>query len=186
MKGLLIPIAALLSAALISLAPAKAERSDIKNIVPKTANVEQARKSATQEVAPLQEKTPEPPKNLSEPVVKAPEPVKAPVPEPQKKQGCETYRSLVSKYDWDANVALAVMQAESGCNPSGPPSSTCDRGLMQINCVHIDMVNSLDDLYDPATNISVAYKVYLGRKQKTGNGWLAWNAYKDGKHLRFL
>lgn len=177
-------IAALLSAALIWL-PAKAEPSDINNIAQKPANVEQARKSATEEIAPLQEKTPEPVKDLSEPVAEAKEQVKPPEPKPLT-QGCETYRSLVSKYDWDANVALAVMQAESGCNPSGPPSSTCDRGLMQINCVHADMVSNLDDLYDPATNISVAYKVYLGRKQQTGNGWQAWNAYKDGKHLKFL
>jgi hypothetical protein len=61
-------IAALLSAALISFAPAKTEHSDINNIVRTPANVEQARKPATQEVAPLQEKTPEPETNLSEPV----------------------------------------------------------------------------------------------------------------------
>jgi hypothetical protein len=175
-------IAALLSVALIWLAPAKQDNSNINNIVPKTANVEQRvkpnesnpRRSATQEIAPLQEKTPEPPGNLLESTARQ---VKPAVPS---ETGCETYRPLLEKYNWDVHIALAVMQAESGCNPTSL-SQTSDRGLMQINAVHADMVNgNLNALFDPATNIQVAHRVYLSQ------GWKGWSAYNNGSYLKFL
>lgn len=87
-------------------------------------------------------------------------------------QGCEQYRSLVSKYPWNVDVALAVMNAESSCEYNQSYLNTngsIDRGLMQINSVHADMVNgNLDSLFDPATNIAIAYRIY------SGAGWSAW------------
>lgn len=178
MKGIKYPIIALLSVALIWLAPAKTEHSDINNIVPKTANVEQARKSATEGIATLQEKTPEPSKNLSG-TVAAQTTDKPSEPAPQR-TGCETYRPLLEQYNWDVKTAIAVMQAESGCNPT-ILSPTADRGLMQINAVHADMVNgNLNALFDPATNIQVANRVYLSQ------GWKGWSAYNNGSYLKFL
>lgn len=114
--------------------------------------------------------------------------VKQTVPEPNIQvqdvksapQGCEAYRSLLSQYNWDISIAMAVMQAESSCDPT-QLSPTADRGLMQINAVHADMVNgNLDALYDPTTNIQVAYRVYLSQ------GWNGWSAYKSGAYLKFL
>jgi soluble lytic murein transglycosylase-like protein len=94
--------------------------------------------------------------------------------------GCETYRPLLEKYSWDVHIAIAVMQAESGCNPTSL-SQTADRGLMQINAVHADMVNgNLNALFDPATNIQVAHRVYLSQ------GWKGWSAYNNGSYLKFL
>jgi soluble lytic murein transglycosylase-like protein len=87
---------------------------------------------------------------------------------------CESYRSLVSQYAWNVETALRVMQAESGCNPNAL-SSTSDRGLMQINWVHSAKVGgNLDALYDPATNVAVAYQVYQG------DGWRAWSVCTRG------
>ena len=87
---------------------------------------------------------------------------------------CEVYRGLVSQYSWNVETALRVMQAESGCNPNAL-SVTSDRGLMQINWVHSAKVGgNLDVLYDPATNIRVAYQVYQGAS------WSAWSVCTRG------
>lgn len=121
-----------------------------------------------------------------QPVVDKPEevavtsqPVKAVEPTPQL-QGCEQYRPLVEQYDWDSRIALAIMQAESSCRPDAL-SPTADRGLMQINSVHIAKVNGdLNALYDPATNIRIGYSVYLSQ------GWKAWTVFNTGRYLAFL
>lgn len=113
--------------------------------------------------------------------------------EPEKQQtakpvaqskGCEAYKHLVDQYDWDTNTALAVMRAESGCNPSATNKAnrngSVDRGLFQVNSVHKAKVGNLDDLYDPATNVRIAYRVYQG------SGWKAWSVYNSGAYKRFL
>lgn len=93
---------------------------------------------------------------------------------------CEAYRGLVSQYAWNVDVAMAIMHAESGCNPTAS-SPTCDHGLMQINCVHSAQVGgNLALLNDPATNVRVAFAVY------SGAGWRAWTTYTSGAYLRFM
>lgn len=93
---------------------------------------------------------------------------------------CAAYTGLVAQYDWDSRVALAVMKAESGCNPSAA-SPACDSGLMQINCVHIAKVGgNLAALKDPATNIKVAYQIY------SAQGWNPWVVYQTGAYRKFL
>lgn len=93
---------------------------------------------------------------------------------------CEAYRGLVSQYAWNTSIAMAVMHAESGCNPTAT-SPTCDHGLMQINCVHAAAVGgNLALLNDPATNIRVAFAVYQGA------GWSAWTTFTSGAYLRYL
>ena len=95
-------------------------------------------------------------------------------------QGCDAYRSALSQYGWDVNMAVAICKAESGGNTHAL-SYTGDRGLMQINWIHADMVgNDLSKLYDPTTNISVAWKIY------SANGWHAWSTYLNGAFLRYL
>jgi hypothetical protein len=75
-------LAALLSVALIWLAPAKQDTSGL-NIDHTAVNVEQARKPVTEDIAPLQEKTPEPVVIKSEPAVIVQPAAKPVVPEPQ-------------------------------------------------------------------------------------------------------
>lgn len=93
---------------------------------------------------------------------------------------CAAYEPLVAQYGWNTQVAMAIMHAESGCNPTAS-SPTCDHGLMQINCVHAAAVGGdLALLNDPATNIRVAYQVY------SGAGWSAWTTYTSGAYLRYM
>ena len=73
---------------------------------------------------------------------------------------CEKYRSEAAKYSWNVEIALAVMFAESGCNPNAV-SPTNDHGLMQLHAIPI---------YDPVKNIAYAYtEKYLK------GGWSHWS-----------
>lgn len=102
-------------------------------------------------------------------------------------QGCEAYRSLIGQYDWNVQIAYAIMRAENtGCDPAidnrGLNSDgSVDYGLFQVNSVHAAEVGgNLAALYDPATNIRVAYTIY------SGSGWRAWSTYNNGRYLRYL
>lgn len=99
--------------------------------------------------------------------------------------GCEQYRPLVSQYAWNVDVALAVMKAESGCDPNKPNWNDSHRdrygnlickgsfGLMQISC-HSGQV------YDPVRNIAIAYQKYVasGNRFDTTLGWKNTCTYK--------
>ncbi len=93
--------------------------------------------------------------------------------------GCEQYRGLVSQYDWDVNTAMAVMRAESSCNPNavnwGDNHGVCKGSfsLMQVGCFwypHFGYAES--DRYKPEVNVAVAYKIW----QKSG--FNPWTTYK--------
>lgn len=170
-------IAALLSAVLIVLkaqSPAQINNSTTQNTPVQTVT---AMENEVKTDAPQVPIATQPPK------VVEPERQQTVKPVAQKK-GCEAYKHLIAQYDWDVSIATAVMRAESGCNPSATNKAnrngSVDRGLFQVNSVHKAKVQSLDDLYDPATNVSVAYRIH----QSTG--WQAWSAYKNGTYKRFL
>lgn len=117
-----------------------------------------------------------------EPVVETP-----PVVVTQAVGGCESYRSIVSQYDWDVRTAMAVMQQESTmngipCNPNARNDADNHMswagcmgsfGLFQINCSH-------GQLFDPAQNVAVAYSMYKAR------GWQPWSAYTTGAYAKYL
>lgn len=94
--------------------------------------------------------------------------------------GCTNYRHLVEQYDWNVSVAMAVMQAESGCNPEASNwndrHATCigSFGLFQLGCFWTD------NPHDPATNVAKAYEIY------SRSGWRPWGAYTNGSYLRYL
>lgn len=94
--------------------------------------------------------------------------------------GCEQYRSIVNKYDWNSNVAMAVMKAESGCNPNAANYSDhhgqCvgSFGLMQLACFHTENPKN------PSENIRVAYQIY------SRQGWQPWGAYTNGSYSKYL
>jgi soluble lytic murein transglycosylase-like protein len=97
--------------------------------------------------------------------------------------GCEAYRPIVSKYDWDVNTALAIMRAESGCRADAYGVNTNgsnDAGLMQINSVHVGSVIGNKERFDAAANIAAAYKVYRG------SGWRAWATFTNGSYKKYL
>lgn len=172
-------IAALLSVALILVAPAKQEHSDINNIVQKPANVEQARKPATEEIAPLQEKTPEPVKDLSEAVVKAPEPVKAPVPEPQTPPKVltdhEKYMQAAGIKESDWNAVEYIIQHESSWRPTIRNNEGCV-GLGQ-RCPASVLLKDCPDL-DPVCQL-IHFSKYA--ESRYGGWQSAYNAWVE-KH----
>lgn len=91
---------------------------------------------------------------------------------------CTQYASIFEQYSWNAQIAMAICQAESGGNPN-PPSNAAinydgvsDYGLMQLHGI---------DITDPAANIAYAYyHKYLTQ------GWGAWSTYSSGEYLKFL
>lgn len=107
-----------------------------------------------------------------------------PAPSKPAPANCEQYRPLLAAYDWDVSVALAVMQAESGCNPRADNTGlnrdgSNDKGLMQINSIHRDLVGDTER-FDPAANIRAAWHIYHG------SGWRAWSAYNSGAYKKYL
>ncbi len=101
----------------------------------------------------------------------------------------EDYYSIISKYDWDAEIMYAILKAESSKNPEiinwkdYHKSSGCygSFGLMQLGCVWFGKYGLTEDNWkDPETNIRVAYEVYKAQ------GLRAWGAYTDKSYLRFL
>lgn len=91
--------------------------------------------------------------------------------------GCNQYAAEVKKYPWDANIALAIMRAESGCNPT-TVSHTNDHGLFQI---HKGLQTFGKDIYNPAFNVKLAYEGYYKK-----HGWKPWSAYKNGSYKKYL
>lgn len=103
---------------------------------------------------------------------------------PEQLTGCNQYHSLISKYDWDINIAMAIMEAESHCDRNADNTGlnedgTNDKGLMQINSIHADLITDLDR-FVPVKNIQAGYEIYRG------GGWGAWSTYNNGSYLDYL
>ena len=102
--------------------------------------------------------------------------------------GCERFQPLLEKYDWDVRTMLAIMRAESGCDPNvtGDTSLTfIQNGRTYGYSVSLFQVRILPgrehcDSHDPATNIVCAYHVWRGQ------GYKAWSVYTNGKYLKYL
>ena len=100
------------------------------------------------------------------------------------------YTPLIVQYDWDHEVAFAIMMAESGGKPRVKymldEHYNCrgSYGLFQIACFWPrDLDNrSIEDLYDPEYNVSLAYRIY----KIAGDSWTPWGAYINKSYLKFL
>lgn len=119
----------------------------------------------------------------------APTPIPVPVVEPERPpepvkvvvatypQGCEDFRQLISQYDWNVDVAMAVMKAESSCNSQVVNNNQSTRdysvGLFQINIYGANARTrpSEAELKDPVTNISWAYSIYQGNGKSFIGQW---------------
>lgn len=100
-------------------------------------------------------------------------PIVAPVP--VYTAGCAQYLPLIEQYDWSVNVASAIMQAESSCNPNAigivDYDGLRDYGLFQI---HGEII------MQPAANVARAYQKYQSQ------GWHAWSTYNNGAYAKYL
>jgi hypothetical protein len=95
--------------------------------------------------------------------------------------------NVVRAYDWNVHIAYAICMAESGGIPHKNNAGlnrdgSVDYGLMQINSIHADMVGgNLPSLYDPATNMRIAYRLSKG-----GTDWTPWSTFNSGRYLKYL
>lgn len=118
--------------------------------------------------------------NETDRLIQAPvEEVQKPV-EPEKVipvKGCEQYRQLISQYDWDVEVAMKIMKAESTCGServnNNPNTGDYSVGLFQINLYGANARTrpSEIELKDPATNIAWANKLYQGNGKSFIGQW---------------
>lgn len=80
----------------------------------------------------------------------------------------EQWRPIVAKYPWPVDQAMLTMSRESGGNPRAV-SKTDDHGLFQI---HNGLTNYGPAIYDPETNVKIAYNMYASRS------WKPWYAVR--------
>jgi soluble lytic murein transglycosylase-like protein len=86
--------------------------------------------------------------------------------------GCALYEPMVAAYsDWNVQIMMAIMQAESGCDPMAYNPSGCF-GLFQVN--------GYGAIFDPQTNIADAHAKWVSR------GYTPWTTYTSGAYLRFM
>ena len=79
-------------------------------------------------------------------------------------------------------MAIAVALAESSGNPNATnydSNGTVDRGVWQINSVHVQYSASCD--YDPTCAAGAAFAISAG-----GTNWGAWVTYQHGAEIVFL
>lgn len=112
------------------------------------------------------------------PAVKAPEPPKVEVPPPTPPVvGCESYRSLVTQYDWDVEIMMRAMRLESSCNTMAVGDDRVIGGIYAPSCglLQVRTLPGRPDctsLKDPSTNIEWAYKIWKGQ------GYSAWSVLR--------
>lgn len=120
-------------------------------------------------------------------------PIEPPIIEDAPTIPVPTIEEIIKRYDWDTTIALAIARAEGGIIDKKDKLSfntratnynangSIDRGVFQINSVHLKMVNGdSEKLYDPEINIEIAYKLYKK------SGWTPWVAYKSGTYIKYL
>lgn len=112
---------------------------------------------------------------LTDTVVNVEPPQAVVIPQPESwPKGCEHYVAEVQKYAWNVSVAVNVMRAESGCNPTAIGDNYPINGLHAASC-GLYQVRTLtgrpdcETLKNPATNIQWAWRVYQSQ------GWSAWS-----------
>jgi hypothetical protein len=87
--------------------------------------------------------------------------------------GVEQWRGLVSQYDWNVDLVLAIMRCESGGNAAAVGDTTTaysSYGLMQIRALPGRPDPSW--LLIPENNISYAYQLSAG-----GANWHPWSCF---------
>lgn len=143
-------------------------------LVPEVHTVTEVVQETPPSVETIQSEAPTPePQKPVEPE-RPPEPVKETVAVVKHPAGCENYRNLISQYEWNVDVALKVMQAESGCNPHAVGDKRVIGGIYAPSCGLFQIRTlsgrpSCDQLQNPNTNVEWAIKLYRA------SGWQPWS-----------
>ena len=89
--------------------------------------------------------------------------------------------SIIGKiFGSQANIALAIAQAESGLKYDAigkNTNGTLDVGLFQINDIH---GHSVEERLDIERNVEIAYELY------ERDNWTPWVAFNNGSFKKFL
>ena len=94
----------------------------------------------------------------------------------------KTIEEKIAQYDWDVDIAYAVMMAESNADPKAvnmqDSHASCDGsyGLFQLACFWGDK----QDLLDADKNIEMAYEIYAEQY------WQPWGSYHNKRYLVYL
>ena len=101
---------------------------------------------------------------------------------------CAKIESEIDKYDWDKDLATAVMKAESQCNTEAHGDEDLvyqqdgrDYGY-SVGVFQVRILPGREDCdsYDVATNVACAYKIYTEK-----GGFEPWSGYTTGKYKQY-
>ncbi len=106
------------------------------------------------------------------------------------KYDCSQIETEVKKYDWDTEIAMAVVKAESSCNAEARGDD--DYAYMEdgveygysVGAFQVRILPGREDCntYDVEKNISCAYEIY----QKAGNKFTPWSMWNNGEYKKYL
>lgn len=106
------------------------------------------------------------------------------------KYDCSKIEAEISKYDWDVEIALAIVKAESSCNVNARgdedfiyTENNREYGY-SVGAFQVRILPEREDCdtYNLEKNITCAYKIY----QKAGNNFTPWSMWNNGEYKKYL
>lgn len=105
-------------------------------------------------------------------------------------ENCEDAVKEIQKYDWDKEMATAIMKAESKCDANAKGDVDLvftEKGREYGYSVGLFQIRILPgrercDTFDIATNVKCAYEVY----SSAGGTWGDWSMYENGKYKDYI
>ena len=105
-------------------------------------------------------------------------------------ENCDEAISEIRKYNWDVEIATAIMKAESKCDANAKGDTDLvftERGREYGYSVGLFQVRILPgreycDSFDIPTNVKCAYEIY----SNAGNQWNDWSMYENGKYNDYI
>lgn len=105
-------------------------------------------------------------------------------------ENCEDIIAEIKKYDWDKELATAVMKAESKCNATAKGDTDLvftDKGReygYSIGAFQVRILPGREqcDTFDIETNVKCAYNIY----KDAGENWTDWSMFENGKYKDYM
>lgn len=105
-------------------------------------------------------------------------------------ENCDKATEEINKYPWDAELATAIMKAESKCDANAKGDTDLiftERGREYGYSVGLFQVRILPgrescDSFDIETNVKCAYDIYF----EAGKKWDDWSMYANGKYRDYM
>lgn len=105
-------------------------------------------------------------------------------------ENCDEAISEIKKYDWDTEIATAIMKAESKCDNEAKGDLDLvfnEKGREYGYSVGLFQIRILPgreecDGFEIEKNVKCAYQVY----QENNSSWSAWSMYENGKYQDYM